>query len=177
MSPTVVFTSITSRDGGKQNLQQAADGSPLDILDINWRSSFQQFSEEARFNYNGTRLKLVGGGFYGWDEVITDNRFNIGQAIAPTVNGGFFQHYRQVRRSYAVFAQGDYDLTERLSVTLGARYTWDRSQYRDGYAICSPAILAGRRRRWRPPCPVRACPARAPTTPMPASRWTAATMR
>ncbi|MDR6146508.1 iron complex outermembrane receptor protein [Sphingomonas sp. SORGH_AS870] len=134
VSPTVVFTSITSRDGGKQNLQQAADGSPLDILDINWRSSFQQFSEEARFNYNGTRLKLVGGGFYGWDEVITDNRFNIGQAIAPTVNGGFFQHYRQVRRSYAVFAQGDYDLTERLSLTLGARYTWDRSQYRDGYA-------------------------------------------
>ncbi len=37
VSPTVVFTSITSRDGGKQNLQQAADGSPLDILDINWR--------------------------------------------------------------------------------------------------------------------------------------------
>lgn len=143
VSPTLVFTSITSRDGGKQNLQQAADGSPLDILDINWRSSFQQFSEEARFNYNGTKLKLVGGGFYGWDEVITDNRFNIGQAIAPTVNGGFFQHYRQVRRSYAVFAQGDYDLTERLSVTLGARYTWDRSQYRDGYAYLFAGNIGG----------------------------------
>jgi len=143
VSPTVVFTSITSRDGGKQNLQQAADGSPLDILDINWRSSFQQFSEEARFNYNGTRLKLVGGGFYGWDEVITDNRFNIGQAIAPSVNGGFFQHYRQVRRSYAVFAQGDYDLTERLSLTLGARYTWDRSQYRDGYAYLFAGDIGG----------------------------------
>lgn len=143
LSPTVTFTSITSRDGGKQNLQQAADGSPLDVLDINWRSNFLQFSEEARFNYDGTRLKLVGGGFYGWDRTITDNTFNIGQAIAPTVNGGFFQHYRQVRRSYAAFAQGDYDLTSRLTLTLGARYTWDRNQYRDGYAYLFAGDVGG----------------------------------
>ncbi|WP_375249421.1 TonB-dependent receptor [Sphingomonas sp.] len=134
ISPQLSFTSITSRDGGKQNLQQAADGAPLDILDINWQSRFQQFSEEARFNYDGDRLKLVAGGFYGWDETITDNTFNIGSALAPGVNGGFFQHYRQVRRSYAAFAQGDFDLTSRLTLTLGARYTWDRSQYRDGFA-------------------------------------------
>ncbi len=133
-SPTLKFTSITSRDGGKQNLQQAADGSPLDVLDINWRSEFQQFSEEARLNYDGDKLKIVGGGFYGWDSTVTDNTFNIGSALAPGVNGGFFQHYRQVRRSYAVFAQGDYNLTEKLVLTLGARYTWDRAQYDDGSA-------------------------------------------
>lgn len=143
VSPTLTFTSITSRDGGKQDLQQAADGSPLDILDINWRSEFQQFSEEARFNYNGDRLNLVAGGFYGWDEVTTDNTFNIGQAIAPTVNGGFFQHYRQTRRSYAVFAQGDYDLTDKLTLTLGARYTWDRAKYRDGYAYLFAGDVGG----------------------------------
>ncbi|OAN58542.1 TonB-dependent receptor [Sphingomonas sp. TDK1] len=145
ISPALTFTSITSRDGGKQNLQQAADGSPLDILDINWQSKFQQFSEEARFNYDAGKLKLVGGGFYGWDETITDNTFNIGQAIAPTINGGFFQHYRQVRRSYAVFAQGDYALTPKLTLTLGARYTWDRSQYRDGYAYLFAGNVDGAR--------------------------------
>ena len=143
LSPALTFTSITSRDGGRQNLQQAADGSPLDVLDINWQSRFQQFSEEARFNYNGSRLKLVGGAFYGWDEVVTDNTFNIGQALGPNVNGGFYQHYRQVRRSYAVFAQGDYDLTSRLVLTLGARYTWDRSQYRDGVAYLFAGDIGG----------------------------------
>ncbi len=143
LSPTLTLTSITSRDGGAQNLQQAADGSPLDVLDINWRSNFQQFSEEARVNYSGDRLKLVAGGFYGWDEVVTDNTFNIGQALGPGVNGGFFQHYRQTRRSYAVFAQGDYDLTERLVLTLGARYTWDRSRYRDGYAYLFAGDVGG----------------------------------
>jgi outer membrane receptor protein involved in Fe transport len=143
VSPALTFTSITSRDGGKQNLQQAADGSPLDVLDINWQSQFQQFSEEARFNYDAGTLKLVGGGFYGWDETTTDNTFNIGQAIAPTINGGFFQHYRQVRRSYALFAQGDYALAPRLTLTLGARYTWDRSQYRDGYAYLFAGDIDG----------------------------------
>jgi iron complex outermembrane receptor protein len=134
VSPTLKFTSITSRDGGKQNLQQAADGSPLDVLDINWQSAFQQFSEEARFNYDGGKVKFVGGGFYGWDRTITDNTFDIGSALAPGVNGGFFQHYRQTRRSYAVFGQGDYNLTSKLVLTIGARYTWDRAQYDDGYA-------------------------------------------
>lgn len=143
LSPTVTLTSITSRDGGKQDLQQAADGSPLDVLDINWRSDFDQFSEEARLNYNGDRLNLVAGGFYGWDRTITDNTFNIGSVLGPGVNGGFFQHYRQVRRSYAAFAQGDYDLTDRLVLTLGARYTWDRSQYRDGFAYLFAGNVGG----------------------------------
>ncbi|MGH6613443.1 TonB-dependent receptor [Sphingomonas sp.] len=143
LSPSLTFTSITSRDGGKQNLQQAADGSPLDVLDINWQSKFQQFSEEARFNYSSEKLKLVAGGFYGWDRTITDNTFNIGGALGPGVNGGFFQHYRQVRRSYAVFAQGDYSLTDKLVLTLGARYTQDRAKYDDGYAYLFAGNVGG----------------------------------
>ncbi|WP_313805488.1 TonB-dependent receptor [Sphingobium sp.] len=143
LSPQVTLTSITSYDGGKQNLQQAADGSPLDVLDINWRSNFRQFSEEARLNYEGDSLKLVGGLFYGWDRTITDNRFNIGSMLGAGVNGGFFQHYRQSRRSQAVFLQGDYDLTDRLVLTLGARYTWDKAHYRDGYAYLFAGDVGG----------------------------------
>ncbi|MFT4054562.1 MAG: TonB-dependent receptor [Novosphingobium sp.] len=134
LSPTLTFTSITSYDGGKLDLDQAADGSPNDVLDIKWQSGFRQFSEEARINYEGDALKLVGGLFYGWDRTVTDNRFNIGSALGAGVDGGFFQHYRQSRRSYAAFLQGDYDLTDKLVLTLGARYTWDRGKYRDGYA-------------------------------------------
>ncbi len=134
LTPHLGITSITSRDWGSQNLQQAADGSPSDVLDVTWRSQYSQFSEELRANYENGRLSLVAGGFYGFDRVITDNSFNIGSAIAPGINGGFFQHYRQTRRSFALFAQGDYALSNRLSLTLGTRYTWDRAQYRDGFA-------------------------------------------
>lgn len=143
ISPTLTFTAITSKDGGSQNLQQAADGSPLDVLDINWRSKYDQFSEEARLNYDGGALKLVAGGFYGFDRVETQNTFNIGQAIAPTVNGGFFQSYTQRRRSAAVFAQGDYELSRGLTLTVGGRYTWDRARYDDGYAYLFAGDVGG----------------------------------
>ena len=77
LSDTLSLTSITSYDGGKQNLQQAADGSPLDILDINWQSRYRQFSQELRANYDGDGITFVGGLFYGWDRNITDNTFNL----------------------------------------------------------------------------------------------------
>lgn len=38
LSDSLRVTSITSYDGGNQDLQQAADGAPIDVLDITWRS-------------------------------------------------------------------------------------------------------------------------------------------
>jgi outer membrane receptor protein involved in Fe transport len=143
LSDAVKLTSITNYGGGKQNLQQAADGSPLDVLDINWRSNFRQFSEEARLNYESGKLKLVTGAFYGWDRTVTDNTFDIGSALAPGVNGGFYQHYKQVRRSYALFAQGDYNITDKLVATIGLRYTWDRNRYEDGHAFLFAGDVGG----------------------------------
>ncbi|NWK94852.1 TonB-dependent receptor [Sphingobium lactosutens] len=134
ISPELKFTSITNTATGNQHLTQAADGSPLDVLDIDWRSRFHQTSEEARFNYSGDSLKVVAGGFYGYDRVVTNNTFYIGDALGYGVDGGFFQHFRQERRSYALFGQADYNLTSQLVLTAGLRYTWDRSRYRDGYA-------------------------------------------
>ena len=134
LSSDLKLISITSADGGSQNLQQAADGSPLDILDINWRSQFRQFSEEFRFDYTTSRMTLIGGAYVGTDDTITDNTFDIASALGPGVNGGFFQHYHQARQSYAAFAQGDFNLTQKLVLTLGVRYTQDEAQYKDGTA-------------------------------------------
>ncbi len=145
VSSTVTVTSITSVDGGNQDLQQAADGSPVDLLDINWKSDFDQFSQELRLNYDTDRIHAVVGGFYGTDEVTTDNLFNIGSALGPGVNGGFFQHYSQERKSWAVFAQSDFVLTPKLTLTAGARYTKDDAEYRDGFAYLFAGDVDGPR--------------------------------
>jgi iron complex outermembrane recepter protein len=145
LSPQLKFISITSYDGGYQNLHQAADGSPLDVLDINWRSQFRQVSEEARLNYSSAWLNLIGGIYYGNDDTITDNTFDIGSVLGPGVNGGFFQHFHQARQSYAAFAQGDINLTSRLVLTLGVRYTADRAQYMDGQAYLFAGDVTGPR--------------------------------
>jgi iron complex outermembrane receptor protein len=134
ISSDLTITSISSYDIGRQDLQQAADGSPLNILDIDWQSHFRQYSEELRANYQTKQFNLVGGVYYGWDQTTTDNTFDIGSAIAPGVDGGFFQNYRQRRRSAAVFLQGDLNITDRLVFTLGARYTEDRVSYDEGFA-------------------------------------------
>ena len=134
LTPELSFTSITSRDGGSQFLQQAADGAPTDFLDLTYKSNFQQFSEEARFNYGNDGLNLVGGFFYGWDQIKTHNVVGINDALGAGVDGGFDQVYRQTRRSYAVFAQGDYEIVPNLTLTLGARYTMDRLRYDNGKA-------------------------------------------
>jgi outer membrane receptor protein involved in Fe transport len=134
LSPSLKLISITNYGGSSQNLQQAADGSPYDILDINWRSMFHQLSEEARVEYNTSWLNLIGGVYYGTDSTITNNTFDIGSAIAAGINGGFFQHFLEDRQSYAIFTQGDINITKKLVLTLGFRYTADRAQYRDGNA-------------------------------------------
>lgn len=143
LSPTVTLTSITSVDGGNQDLQQAADGAPLDILDINWKSDFDQFSQELRLNFDTDTIHAVIGAFYGSDEITTDNLFNIGSALGPGVNGGFFQHYNQERTSWAVFAQSDFVLSHKLTLTTGVRYTKDEAKYRDGFAYLFAGDIGG----------------------------------
>ncbi|WP_307509049.1 TonB-dependent receptor [Brevundimonas vesicularis] len=143
LSPTLTLTSISSVDGGSQDLQQAADGSPLDILDINWKSDFDQLSQELRLNYDTDTIHAVFGGFYGSDEITTDNLFNIGSALGPGVNGGFFQHYNQERKSWAIFAQSDFALSEKLTLTAGVRYTKDDAEYQDGFAYLFAGNVGG----------------------------------
>ncbi|MGG2309875.1 hypothetical protein, partial [Salmonella enterica] len=89
-------------DGGSINMGQNADGAPVDILYIVWKSQFHQFSEEARVNYASDRVKAVAGVTYGWDRTLTDNDFSIASALGAGVDGGFFQHFRQTRSSIAV---------------------------------------------------------------------------
>ena len=145
LSHELQLTSITSVDGGSQNLAQAAwDGTDLNLLPtasaplgslyINWRSTFSQFSQEVRLNYSHRGLELVGGAFYGSDRNETQNTFYIGDVLGPGADGGFLQHFRQVRKSTAVFAQADFKVTDRLTLTAGARYTWDNARYEDAYA-------------------------------------------
>ncbi|NWK96254.1 TonB-dependent receptor [Sphingobium lactosutens] len=135
LSPQVTLTSITAYGKSSLTTMASADGAPIDILYLPRSASFHQFSEEARFNYDSTRVKAVAGLFYGWDSTSTGSFYHIASALGPGVDGGFFQRFDQVRRTYAGFAQADVNLTEKLVATVGLRYTFDRAAYRDGYAF------------------------------------------
>lgn len=145
LTPELKIISITSYDKSEQDVVNGSDGDPTDILDTRFASKYRQFTTENRLNYSGDALNLVAGIFYGWDKITTDNSFDIGGVFGPGANGGFFQHYVQTRRSYAAFVQGDYAITDKLTATIGLRYTADRSRYDDGYAYLYAGNVGGPR--------------------------------
>lgn len=145
-SGDLTFTSNTSYDWGGRNLQHDTSDSPTaaNTLYINWADNFKDFNQELRVNYAHGPVKLVLGGYYGWDKVDVNNVYNFYDFLKPLVPfdiavlaGGpasafaIDSSYTQVRRSKAIFEQTDVDLVGGLSATLGLRYTWDNLNLRN----------------------------------------------
>ncbi len=96
-----------------------------------------QFSQELQFSYIGDRISLVSGLYYFRE---TDSTFAgaiapdffvvlpvIGVFPFPIINAGLRD---QTNTSKAVYAQIDYNLTQALRITLGARYTKEKKNVR-----------------------------------------------
>ena len=136
------------------------DGTPLALCTIGYDSEFDAFTVDVRLNYESDRLSLIVGGFYGEDNIKTDNRpnffnflrdVNAALGLPPTYfnPAGFFsgtalsaaslptgitaeQSFQQDRESYAFYAEGNYDLTAQLTLTIGLRYSDDKLDFSDG---------------------------------------------
>ena len=75
---------------------------------------------------------LVPGGWQAW--------FNPGGGFSGTALSAASiptgitatQHFKQVRKSYAIYGEGSYELTPTLKFTAGLRYTIDKNLFTDG---------------------------------------------
>jgi iron complex outermembrane receptor protein len=112
------------------------DGTPAKIAAYASDYSQKQRSQELQFSGSLGRLEFILGAFYfkeNGDEqsqslVFQDTDFGFNAAPANTNLATYKSE------SKALFAQANYNLTERLRVTGGFRYTWDkRSINRMGY--------------------------------------------
>lgn len=133
------LSSVTSYDIGSQDLGQDADGAPLDILYINWKSDFSQVNQEIRASYSGETINFQTGVYIGEDQVETDNVFDffmVAGSCDPVSLAActIRQRYTQDRESVAVFVQNDWEFAPGWTLTTGIRYTDDTSEYSDGNA-------------------------------------------
>lgn len=143
------LSSVTGWSSGRLSLDQDTDGTPLEILQVFFRAKYSQFSQEFRANYSGINgLDLVVGGFYGQDTNRTANTFEFFDSLRspgnPAVNLPPFNadiRFKQVRKTYAGFAHGIIDVTDRLKLTLGARYTHDYVNFSDVNAYISTRLV------------------------------------
>lgn len=147
------LTSITSYQYDKKFHPEETDASPNNLLSATYGVKSNTFTQEVRLAHNSDAFNWVVGGFYLHEDLRQDQPLDLfgdgdlfGAFGIPAGPGNFdgiaqrsYDHSKQVIDSAALFGQGDYTW-DKLTLTLGARYTWEKksfdyngsTQYQDG---------------------------------------------
>tara|TARA_R110002049_G_scaffold92006_3_gene228721 strand:+ start:1144 stop:3471 length:2328 start_codon:yes stop_codon:yes gene_type:complete len=128
----VQLTAITNYLKMNKSYSEDGDALPFQVVDVDTSIKFDQFSQELRLAGDTDWLKWqVGAYFLDMDY---DGVHGVTGApiydLAVAGNGGFSvptvdQLYKIKSKNWSIFAQGDFTLTDRLSLTLGGRYSKD----------------------------------------------------
>ena len=119
----VTLTSITQYDKGSNLNDVDCDTSPQDLCQTEFDTKGRQFNQDVRLNYDRGKVHAVIGALYSWDKL------NFLQLVHFN-NGAQFDIrdiYTQTRSSEAGYAEVAYALNDALSITGGARYTFDQN--------------------------------------------------
>ncbi len=104
-----------------------ADNTPFNILTTNLESESNQFSEELQALFDFGSISGVVGGYYFNEDTFDFTRVQFSPPIAPVLAGGpgvlDVQLVDLGTKSFAFFTQWSWDLTERLGISGGVRYT------------------------------------------------------
>lgn len=120
ISDTLTLKNIFGYNYTKLEASTDLDGTPIALIDTYLLTENNQFSNELQLQGTTDRFNFVVGGYYFRES---------GYDFQPSVQFvALFSSSRLdgVNRSVGIFAQGTYKLTEQLSLTAGARYTWDK---------------------------------------------------
>ena len=144
---------------GYQNLERNAlsdwSGSPFEILLQRLEGKIETISEEVRLEGETANMQWLVGAYYADDDLQDNNRTLLGQnanvaairfngnllLATPFNSAGYtplqmsqaFRTYRDLgditANTRSIFANVDWDLSDTLSLTTGARYTEDEHSY------------------------------------------------
>lgn len=126
--------SITAYRDLESSFGRDADQSPLQIIETNNALVHHQFSQELQFTSSllDEALTLVVGAYYFNEEGRDDLAINIVPElfnfipVDVLIRGASFTS----TDSYALYAQGNYALSEKLDLNLGVRYTDETKGFR-----------------------------------------------
>lgn len=119
INDNLTLKSITSHRSLDAKFGRDADNLPFNQqVELFLSVEYDVFSQELQLSGTGMdeRLNWTLGAYY-FDEDGVEDDF-VAFASFDITSGGFF-----TTEDYALFAQGTYDLTDKLSLTLGIRYT------------------------------------------------------
>jgi iron complex outermembrane receptor protein len=139
----VSFYSITGYQSAKRDDYEETDANPISIFDARYIAEQNTTSQEFRLQSNGsTALRWVAGVYAARDNLDNDSHYNVLEFLRapdPVNNptgmdpassiGVFGWPLHQKTTSYAAFGQMDYDLTPRLTLTGGLRWSQDKKTF------------------------------------------------
>lgn len=149
------LTAISDYLRVKKSTQYDVDMSPQHMFIYGSDQDYKQFSQELRVNGETGALKYVAGAYYlnmrGYytQPLDLDVSVYVGAPLCVGINCGpgsgnapahFEPRYSDDIDSWAVFAQGEYAISDTMSFTLGARYTHDTKRYDYGWSGVLPWV-------------------------------------
>ncbi|TWB42150.1 TonB-dependent receptor [Nitrospirillum viridazoti] len=163
LSDTLTITNVASWNRLRQDASQDSDGTPADIEVVDNKTKATTYTEELRLNYAGDRFSgLLGGWYYNRDLAVdADSHVTVttplttitnllrgagfpaatASAISaaygkvlPVIPVSYQAHQPQQVETAALFGDGRYRLTDRLSLLAGFRYDHEQNRYGAGTA-------------------------------------------
>lgn len=121
-------SSISNLTNFKFDYSEDCDGTPVDYCQFPFGQKLDQYSQELRINGEAGNLNYTAGAYY----------LNIKQTgfinfVFPALAGSDFSFdssntFAQKLESYALFGQLEYALSDKLSATVGIRWTHDNKR-------------------------------------------------
>ena len=145
------LTSISAYDEGNWDSPADDDGLPISVVHTRYESDVDQYTQELRItsDYQGP-FNWIGGVFYSEDTVDMDSTLFLWNDPSLGVDlelGGFgfneTNSFTQERTSIAAYAHTTYDLSERITLTLGLRYNDDETKVEDYLAWIGATPIGG----------------------------------
>jgi iron complex outermembrane receptor protein len=139
------LVSITGYRENNLRILEDIDASPYRYLEVASDGTARSISQELRFHYSGSRVDGVVGLIY--TDAVYQDQFSV-DVVAEfiTAAGGSEPAITQRRsetRSIAVFSQWDWNVTDRLTLILGGRWSEsDKELRRAEYVFTDSALSA-----------------------------------
>lgn len=141
ISDGLTVTSITSWDKGRLHFYEDTDGQPNQLLEIPYVDRATQFAQDLRLtsDFDGP-FNFILGGYYNREKVFNQTTFEIGKDIdsdgLPGVTDAdcaiglplgclFDNSFDQLKKSYAVYSDLKFAVSDAIMLRGGLRYTHD----------------------------------------------------
>jgi iron complex outermembrane receptor protein len=130
---TVTLTSITGWVQQDRDFGENIWSSPLEAFAVLHDEEMEQFSQEFRLDGGGERVRWLAGVFYWNDTFKSDNIANSADILGllAGVNPVLWDNDQETT-AYAAYGSVDWDITDKLMLTVGLRYSDEETEFEGG---------------------------------------------